>query len=59
MLPVPQQAVDQQMLAPLFTCGECGEPVICFGQRFFRTCEHHAGVIVATPEAAKVVNANP
>jgi hypothetical protein len=55
-----QQATDQQMQNPLFCCGECSEPVIVYGQQFFRTCEHTDAAIFAMPQAAKVVtNANP
>jgi len=46
------------MQAPLFRCSECNEPVIAYNGRFFRTCEHLAAQVVATPEAAKAVNAN-
>lgn len=59
MIPAAQLAADQQTQSPLFKCSECGEPVIVYGQRFFRTCQHFNAAIVATPEAAKVVqNAN-
>jgi hypothetical protein len=59
MLPAAQKAADEQTAAPLFRCAECNEPVIVYGQRFFRTCQHFSAAIVATPEAAKVVqNAN-
>jgi len=60
MTTAQQQATDQQMQNPLFRCGECSEPVIVYGQRFFRTCAHTNAAIVAMPQAAKVVtNANP
>ena len=55
MIPAPQKAADEQMAAPLFRCAECDEPVIVYGQRFFRTCEHTSAQINATPAAAKVV----
>ena len=58
MIPAAQAAADAQMQAPLFRCSECGEPVIVFAGRFFRTCEHLQASIVATPDAAKAVNAN-
>lgn len=47
------------MQAPLFVCSQCGEPVIAFNGRFFRTCEHLDAQILATPDAAKAVNAGP
>lgn len=55
MTTAPQQAADQQMQNPLFRCGECSEPVIVYGQRFFRTCAHSEAAIIALPQAAKVV----
>ena len=58
MIPVAQQLTDEQMQTPLFRCGECNEPVIVFAGRFFRTCEHSTASVIATPEAAKAVNAN-
>lgn len=58
MIPAAQAAADAQMQAPLFVCSQCGEPVIAFNGRFFRTCEHLAAQVVATPEAAKAINAN-
>ena len=58
MIPAAQQATDAQMQAPLFRCAECNEPVIAYNGRFFRTCDHVTATIVATPEAAKAVNAN-
>lgn len=56
MIPAAQAAADAQRETPLFRCGECSEPVIVWSGRFFRTCEHLDGAIIATPEAAKVVN---
>jgi predicted ATP-dependent serine protease len=56
MIPAPQAAADAQRETPLFVCGECGEPVIVWNGRFFRTCEHYDSAINATPAAAKVVN---
>jgi hypothetical protein len=50
-----QQAQDEQIQRPLFACGECGEVVVAFNGRFFRTCEHVDAAILATPEAAKAV----
>jgi hypothetical protein len=52
-----QQATDAQFQAPLFRCAECQEPVVVWGARFFRTCEHLSAPIIATPEAARVINA--
>lgn len=59
MIPAAQAAADAQMQAPLFVCSQCGEPVIAFNGRFFRTCEHLDAQILATPDAAKAVNAGP
>ncbi|CAB4136899.1 hypothetical protein UFOVP313_3 [uncultured Caudovirales phage] len=54
-----QQVADEQMEDPLLRCGTCGEPVIVFDARFFRTCEHLEAVIVATDKAARALtNAN-
>lgn len=50
-----QTATDAQVEEPLFRCGECDEPVIVFDKRFFRTCEHYNGVIIATAKAAEVI----
>jgi len=58
MIPAAQQAADEQMQAPLFRCSECNEPVIAYNGRFFRTCEHLAAQVIATPEAAKAINAH-
>jgi hypothetical protein len=52
-----QEANSKQMENPLFICYECGQPVIAYDGRFFRTCAHDAP-IVATPEAAKIVKPN-
>ena len=59
MIPAAQAAADAQMQAPLFRCSECNEPVIVWSGRFFRTCEHSDAAIIATPEAARVMNGNP
>lgn len=39
-IPPAQAAAEQQQAEPLYTCSVCGEPVLVYGGRTFRTCEH-------------------
>lgn len=55
-LPDAQAAAEKQMAHPLFVCAECGEPVIAYAGRQFRTCEHVEGGVLATPEGIKAVS---
>lgn len=46
-----QQAADEQQANPLYTCAECGEPVIVFNGNSFKTCEHTEAAVIANMQA--------
>ena len=48
-----QLAAEQQQETPWYVCSECGEVVIVFNGRVFRTCECEPMNIVLTLEGVK------
>ena len=46
-----QKAADDQQADPLYTCAECGEPVIIFNGKSFRTCDHIESAVNANMQA--------
>lgn len=56
MIPDGQQAATHQQEAPLFVCDECGEPVIVFKGKQFKTCEHADAAVNVTPLGIKAIS---
>ena len=51
-----QEATEQQTDNPLFVCTNCGEAVIVYSGKFFRTCEHVDSLIAATYDGLKAAS---
>lgn len=48
-----QTSAEQQQENPWYVCSECGEPVVIYGGREFKTCACDPMQIVLTPEGVK------
>jgi len=51
MLPPAQQSAEEQQANPMYTCGVCGEPVVVFDGKCFRTCDHVDAPVIANLQA--------
>ena len=50
-----QKATTEQQADPYFICDECGEPVVSYKGRFFRTCDHLEADINTTARGMKAI----
>lgn len=50
-----QEAAERQAETPLAVCGTCGEPVVLYGGRQFRTCDHVVSEVTLTQEGIRVL----
>jgi hypothetical protein len=50
-IPPAQQAAEAQQANPVYTCADCGEAVVIFDGKTFKTCEHTDAAVLANMAA--------